>query len=136
MEGDGISSSSLPTADAHAEGDTKVETDLGVVQGKGDSVDVNVPQDEKDINAAFDDAWAVLRSKPPKPDNRPDEETRVKDSYAKCAAVLGAQLIAAASAPMSSRSGRSATAPSSPRSSRPARRRTLRQPALAQKCVD
>lgn len=63
-------------------GDTKVETDLGVVQGKDNAVDVALPQDEKDINAAYEDAWHVLRTKPPKSKPAVDVEQATKDSYA------------------------------------------------------
>ncbi|KAI9621257.1 hypothetical protein KEM48_007796 [Puccinia striiformis f. sp. tritici PST-130] len=55
-------------------GDNKVETDLGVVKaaddGKTGKVDITVPTDEKDINAAYDDACHVLSNKPP-----PEKET-------------------------------------------------------------
>ena len=59
-------------------GDTKVETDLGVVQGKDNAVDVALPQDEKDINAAYEDAWHVLRTKPPKTKPPVDIEQQTK----------------------------------------------------------
>jgi len=42
-------------------------------------VDVNVPVDAKDIDDAYDDAWAVLSTKAPKVNSKPDEETRVQD---------------------------------------------------------
>lgn len=45
-------------------GDNKVSTDLGVVAVKKDSneVEVAVPTEQKDINAAYEDAMAVLQT--------------------------------------------------------------------------
>ncbi|CAH7688620.1 class II chitin synthase [Phakopsora pachyrhizi] len=66
-------------------GDNKVETDLGVVKaaddGKTGKVDINVPTDEKDINAAYDDACHVLSNKPPPEKEGIDVETKMTDSY-------------------------------------------------------
>jgi chitin synthase len=42
-------------------GDNTTQTDLGVVgNAKDNKVDVAVPEDEKDINAAYEDALAVI----------------------------------------------------------------------------
>ena len=58
-----------------------METDLGVVKtSKDNAVDVQVPQDEKDINAAYEDAWAVLKTKAPPPSDTVDVEQRMKAS--------------------------------------------------------
>ncbi|KAG2068213.1 glycosyltransferase family 2 protein [Suillus decipiens] len=66
-------------------GDNKVSTDLGVVNaGKGDNkneVEVTVPTNETDINAAYEDAILVLSSKPPKADSKPDPATKQEDYY-------------------------------------------------------
>nr|ABB70407.1 hypothetical class II chitin synthase [Puccinia graminis f. sp. tritici] len=66
-------------------GDNKVETDLGVVKaaedGKTGKVDITVPTDEKDINAAYDDACHVLSNKPPPEKETIDAETKMTDSY-------------------------------------------------------
>lgn len=45
------------------------------------SRDVNIPVDSKDIDDVYDDAWAVLKSKPPKQKDTVDVQTRVEDSY-------------------------------------------------------
>ncbi|KAH8916804.1 glycosyltransferase family 2 protein [Atractiella rhizophila] len=66
-------------------GDNKVETDLGVVkttgEGKGNTVDVAVPTEKEDIDAAYEDAVHVLASKPPPPVTKIDEATRIEDAY-------------------------------------------------------
>lgn len=64
-------------------GDNKVSTDLGVVAGPGKSnqVDVAVPTEQKDINAAYEDAIAVLNSKPPKQEQKRDASTKQEDYY-------------------------------------------------------
>ena len=66
-------------------GDNKVATDLGVVQtsktGDKETVDAAIPTDEKDINAAYDDALHVLNSKPPKAEEKVDEKTKQEDYY-------------------------------------------------------
>ncbi|KAI0073004.1 glycosyltransferase family 2 protein [Panus rudis PR-1116 ss-1] len=65
-------------------GDNKVSTDLGVVAVKGDNkneVEVVVPTAETDINAAYEDAIAVLQTKPPKADPKPDPQTEQEDYY-------------------------------------------------------
>jgi len=64
-------------------GDNKVSTDLGVVAVKKDTneVEVAVPTEERDINAAYEDAMAVLQTKAPKEDKTPDEKTLQEDYY-------------------------------------------------------
>jgi chitin synthase len=64
-------------------GDNKASTDLGVVKTSGDKkeVEVNVPTNEKDINALYDDAMHVLNTKPPKVDSKPDAGTMQEDYY-------------------------------------------------------
>ena len=64
-------------------GDTKVSTDLGVVQVAADSnaVEVTIPTAETDINAAYDDAIHVLSTKPPKVESKPDPATQQEDYY-------------------------------------------------------
>lgn len=80
----------MKNADRHdvswgTKGDNKVETDLGIVKpagdGKTDKVDITVPTDEKDINAAYDDACHVLANKPPPEKETVDVETKMTDSY-------------------------------------------------------
>lgn len=58
--------------------------DLGVVKSTGTkdgTVDVSLPTDEKDINAAYDDACHVLSEKAPKSVEKRDPETEMTDSY-------------------------------------------------------
>ncbi|KAG8917512.1 Chitin synthase, class 1 [Tulasnella sp. 408] len=64
-------------------GDNKVSVDLGVVEKKKDSneVEVAVPTEQKDINAAYEDAMAVLSSKPPPEVQKVDEKTAQEDYY-------------------------------------------------------
>jgi chitin synthase len=64
-------------------GDNKVNTDLGVVKtGKNkNEVETNLPTEEKDINAAYEDAIHVLQSKPPKAESKPDPQTEQEDYY-------------------------------------------------------
>ncbi|KAL6300688.1 glycosyltransferase family 2 protein [Sparassis latifolia] len=64
-------------------GDNKVSTDLGVVQTSKNKneVEVAVPTAEQDINAAYDDALAVLQTKPPKAESKPDAQTAQEDYY-------------------------------------------------------
>lgn len=58
-----------------------VKTDLGVVgKPKDNNVDVSVPTEEKDLNAAYEDAIAVLQSKPPPVEAKVDQELEQKDS--------------------------------------------------------
>ncbi|BGP01634.1 Chitin synthase 4 [Rhodotorula toruloides] len=59
----------------------KASNDLGVAPAKGDGVDVTVPTDEKDINAAYEDACHVLASKPPPPVKTVNLEEKMTDSY-------------------------------------------------------
>jgi chitin synthase len=56
-------------------GDNKVQTDLGTVQAAGknkNEVEVVVPTEQKDINAAYEDALHVLQQKPPKVEQKRD----------------------------------------------------------------
>lgn len=65
-------------------GDNKISTDLGVVATTGknkNEVEVEVPSAETDINAAYEDAIAVLSTKPPKSDPKPDPATEQEDYY-------------------------------------------------------
>lgn len=64
-------------------GDNKVSSDLGVVKTSGDKkeVEVDVPTNEKDINALYEDALHVLSTKPPKVESKPDEKTVQEDYY-------------------------------------------------------
>lgn len=64
-------------------GDNKVSTDLGVVQtGKNkNEVEVSVPSAETDINAAYEDAIHVLKTKPDKQESKPDPTTQQEDYY-------------------------------------------------------
>ncbi|KAL0960546.1 hypothetical protein HGRIS_005585 [Hohenbuehelia grisea] len=64
-------------------GDNKVSTDLGVVTtGKNkNEVEVAVPTEEKDINAAYEDAIHVLQTKAPKVESKPDAATQQEDYY-------------------------------------------------------
>jgi len=64
-------------------GDNKLSTDLGVVKTSGDKkeVEVNVPTNEKDINALYEDAIHVLQTKPPKEESKPDAGTQQEDYY-------------------------------------------------------
>ncbi|EJD38050.1 glycosyltransferase family 2 protein [Auricularia subglabra TFB-10046 SS5] len=64
-------------------GDNKPATDLGVVAtGKNkNEVEAVVPTDEKDINAAYDDAIHVLGTRPPQVEQKVDEKTAEEDYY-------------------------------------------------------
>lgn len=65
-------------------GDNKVSTDLGdaKVGGKNkNEVEVVIPTEQKDINAAFDDALHVLAEKPPKVEQKRDASTKQEDYY-------------------------------------------------------
>jgi len=65
-------------------GDNKVSTDLGVVKtaaGKTNEVEVSVPTEDRDINAAYDDAIHVLSKKPPKDEKKVDAATQQEDYY-------------------------------------------------------
>ncbi|GAA5928047.1 hypothetical protein JCM3775_002798 [Rhodotorula graminis] len=59
----------------------KPSNDLGSAPVKGDSADVVVPTDEKDINAAYDDALHVLATPPPKEVAKVNLEEKMTDSY-------------------------------------------------------
>ncbi|KZV86456.1 glycosyltransferase family 2 protein [Exidia glandulosa HHB12029] len=64
-------------------GDNKPAADLGAVTtGKNkNEVEAVVPTDEKDINAAYDDAIHVLGTKPPKVEATVDAKTAEEDYY-------------------------------------------------------
>jgi chitin synthase len=65
-------------------GDNKVSTDLGAatVQGKNkNEVEVVIPTEQKDINAAYEDALAVIAEKPPKVEQKRDASTKQEDYY-------------------------------------------------------
>lgn len=64
-------------------GDNKVSTDLGVVVVTKDAseVEVSVPTNPEDINAAYEDAIHVLQTKRPKADDKPDVGTIQEDYY-------------------------------------------------------
>lgn len=64
-------------------GDNKISTDLGTVQvGKNkNEVEVSVPTEETDINAAYEDALHVLSTKPPRSEKKPDPQTEQEDYY-------------------------------------------------------
>ena len=44
-------------------------------------MEAEVPTDEKDINALYEDAIHVLNTKPPKVDSTPDKGTQQEDYY-------------------------------------------------------
>lgn len=65
-------------------GSTTVSLDLGVVKSSGegkDKVDVDIPVDEKDIDAAYEDAKHILAQKPPKEVKTVDASQKMEDSY-------------------------------------------------------
>jgi chitin synthase len=64
-------------------GDNTVSKDLGEVKvGKNkNEVEALVPTEEKDINAAYDDAMQVLSTKPPKAEAKVDASTQQEDYY-------------------------------------------------------
>jgi len=65
-------------------GDNKVSNDLGnaTVGGKNkNEVEVVVPTEQKDINAAYEDALHVLAEKPPKVKQKRDASTKQEDYY-------------------------------------------------------
>ena len=65
-------------------GDNKVNTDLGVVKasgGKSNEVEVSLPTEDRDINAAYDDAIVVLTTKPAKVESKLDAATQQEDYY-------------------------------------------------------
>jgi chitin synthase len=62
-------------------GDNKVNTDLGVVKTGGNEAEVLVPTEQNDINAAYEDALEVLKTKPPKQESKPDPGTQQEDYY-------------------------------------------------------
>ncbi|PPQ85223.1 hypothetical protein CVT25_009840, partial [Psilocybe cyanescens] len=64
-------------------GDNTVAKDLGTVATgkKAGEVEAEVPTDEKDINALYEDAIHVLNTKPPKVESKPDKGTQQEDYY-------------------------------------------------------
>ena len=64
-------------------GDNTVAKDLGTVTttSKTGKVEAEVPTDEKDINALYEDAIHVLNTKPPKVESKPDQGTQQEDYY-------------------------------------------------------
>jgi len=63
-------------------GDNTVAKALGTVStGKSGEVEAEVPTDEKDINALYEDAIHVLNTKPPKVESKPDVNTKQEDYY-------------------------------------------------------
>lgn len=64
-------------------GDNKISTDLGVVKvgPNKNEVEVAVPTEETDINAAYEDAIHMLSTKPPKVESKPDAATQQEDYY-------------------------------------------------------
>lgn len=64
-------------------GDNKISTDLGVVKTgpNKNEVEVNVPTDQKDIDAAYEDAIHILQTKPPKEEKKVDAATKQEDYY-------------------------------------------------------
>ncbi|KAH7102577.1 glycosyltransferase family 2 protein [Auriculariales sp. MPI-PUGE-AT-0066] len=64
-------------------GDNKPPADLGVVatSKKTNEVEVVVPTDEKDINAAYEDAIHILGTKAPPEDQKVDAKTAEEDYY-------------------------------------------------------
>ncbi|KAF5366053.1 hypothetical protein D9758_006603 [Tetrapyrgos nigripes] len=66
-------------------GDNKVTTELGTVDTKnskdGKTVDAVVPDQQIDIDANYEDALHVLRTKPPKVEGKVDAATQQEDYY-------------------------------------------------------
>lgn len=65
-------------------GDNKVVQDLGTVKPAGpnkNEVEVVVPTEQKDINAAYEDALHVLSEKAPKVEQKRDAATKQEDYY-------------------------------------------------------
>lgn len=65
-------------------GDNKINTDLGVVKTGGkdnNEAEVLVPTEQNDINAAYEDALEVLKTKPPKQEPKLDAGTQQEDYY-------------------------------------------------------
>ncbi|KAJ8092782.1 Chitin synthase, class 8 [Marasmius tenuissimus] len=87
-------------------GDNKVSTDLGVVQvsGNKNEVEVAIPTENKDINAGYEDALHVLRTKPPKEEEKKERDqedyyrsfrTNVLLAWTLSNALLGAVIVQA-----------------------------------------
>ena len=63
-------------------GDNTVAKDLGsVAKGKTGHVEAEVPTDEKDIDALYEDAIHVLQTKAPKVESTPNASTQQEDYY-------------------------------------------------------
>ncbi|ORY91906.1 chitin synthase 2 [Syncephalastrum racemosum] len=67
-------------------GDTKVNTDLGVVKAKKDesgehTAEVDLPMEEKDINEAYEAACLELQKKPEVEEQHRDAQTKQEDYY-------------------------------------------------------
>lgn len=65
-------------------GDNRVSTDLGVVkapESKSNTIEVEAPTDAAEIDAAYEGAFEVLRTKPPPEVKKPDLEQKNKDYY-------------------------------------------------------
>jgi chitin synthase len=66
-------------------GDNTIAKDLGTVitskTGKKGALEAEVPTDEKDNNAYYEDAIRVLNTTPPKVDSMPDKGTQQEDYY-------------------------------------------------------
>ncbi|KIM21150.1 glycosyltransferase family 2 protein [Serendipita vermifera MAFF 305830] len=65
-------------------GDNKPQNDLGDAKAGGknkNEVEVVVPTEQKDINAAYEDALHVLSEKPPKVEQKRDAKTKEEDYY-------------------------------------------------------
>ncbi|KAF9269343.1 glycosyltransferase family 2 protein [Marasmius fiardii PR-910] len=88
-------------------GDNKVSTDLGVVKvssGNKNEVEVVIPTENKDINAGYEDALHVLRTKPPKEEKKKERDqedyyrsfrTNVLLAWTLSNALLGAVIVQA-----------------------------------------
>lgn len=94
-------------------GDTKVATDLGVAGDKkqkgSNEIDVALPTDHSDINAAYEDALHTMANPPPPHKEKEDPATKQADYYAAFRtntvlvwvlsnALLGAAILASTSA--------------------------------------
>lgn len=64
-------------------GSTSVQSDLGkAVNASGDAVNVTLPNEAQDIDAAYDDACHILSVKPERARPAPDPDMEQKDYYA------------------------------------------------------
>jgi chitin synthase len=65
-------------------GDNKIQTDLGKVEVKQENnneVDVSMPVTQEQLNAGYEDAIHVLKTKPPKVEGKMDPGTVQEDYY-------------------------------------------------------